>query len=75
MDYSAGLDVLVKETSVCIVDDAGRIVRIMRGAGRQVGFVVTCRHQPSAPLGPVVPQQRIHALQQTVSFIRSPRRR
>jgi hypothetical protein len=27
MDYSAGLDVLVKETSVCIVDDAGRIVR------------------------------------------------
>ena len=27
MDYSAGLDVLVKETSVCIVDNAGRIVR------------------------------------------------
>src|SRR5579872_5598117 len=27
MDYFAGLDVSVKETSVCIVDDAGRIVR------------------------------------------------
>ena len=25
MDYFAGLDVSVKETSVCIVDDAGRI--------------------------------------------------
>ncbi len=27
MDHFAGLDVSVKETSVCIVDDAGRIVR------------------------------------------------
>src|ERR1700723_3133329 len=27
MDYFAGLDVSVKETSVCIVDDSGRIVR------------------------------------------------
>ena len=27
MDHSAGLDVSVKETSVCIVDDTGRIVR------------------------------------------------
>jgi hypothetical protein len=27
MDYFAGLDVSVKETSVCIVDDTGRIVR------------------------------------------------
>ena len=26
MEYFAGLDVSVKETSVCIVDDAGRIV-------------------------------------------------
>ena len=28
MSYFAGLDVSVKETSVCIVDDAGKIVRI-----------------------------------------------
>ena len=27
MDYFAGLDVSVKETSVCIVDNTGRIVR------------------------------------------------
>src|ERR1700745_1137967 len=32
MDYFAGLDVSVKETSVCIVDDAGRIVREARVA-------------------------------------------
>ena len=27
MDYFAGLDVSVKDTSVCIVDDTGRIIR------------------------------------------------
>src|SRR5256884_900693 len=32
MDYFAGLDVSVKETSVCIVDDAGKIVREVRVA-------------------------------------------
>ena len=30
MNYFAGLDVSVKETSVCIVDDAGKIVREAR---------------------------------------------
>jgi transposase len=30
MDYFAGLDVSAKETSVCIVDDAGKIVREAR---------------------------------------------
>jgi transposase len=30
MAYFAGLDVSVKETSVCIVDDAGKIVREAR---------------------------------------------
>jgi len=32
MDHSAGLDVAVKETSVCIVDDTGRIVREVKVA-------------------------------------------
>jgi transposase len=32
MDNFAGLDVSVKETSVCIVDDAGRIVREVKVA-------------------------------------------
>jgi transposase len=27
MEHFAGLDVLVKDTSVCIVDDTGKIVR------------------------------------------------
>jgi hypothetical protein len=32
MNYFAGLDVSVKETSICIVDDAGNIVREARVA-------------------------------------------
>jgi hypothetical protein len=30
MDHFAGLDVSVKETSICIVDDTGRIVALAR---------------------------------------------
>ena len=32
MEYFAGLDVSVKETSVCIIDDTGRIVREVKVA-------------------------------------------
>ena len=32
MDYFAGLDVSVKETSVCIVDDMGKIIREVKVA-------------------------------------------
>jgi transposase len=32
MDYFAGLDVSVKDTSICIVDDAGKIVREVKVA-------------------------------------------
>jgi transposase len=32
MDHFAGLDVSVKDTSVCIVDDAGRIIREVKVA-------------------------------------------
>ena len=34
MDDFAGLDVSVKETSVCIVDDMGKIVREAEGCER-----------------------------------------
>ena len=34
MDHFAGLDVSVKETSLCIVDDAGRIAREVKVAQR-----------------------------------------
>jgi transposase len=39
MDYFAGLDVSVKETSVCIVDDAGKIVREARVASEPEAFL------------------------------------
>jgi transposase len=32
MDHFAGLDVSVKETSICIVDDTGRIVKEVKTA-------------------------------------------
>src|SRR6202162_6412062 len=32
MDHFAGLDVSVKETSICVVDDTGRIVREVKVA-------------------------------------------
>jgi transposase len=35
MDYFAGLDVSVKETSVCIVDDTGKIVREVKVASER----------------------------------------
>ena len=44
MAYFAGLDVSVKETSVCIVDDAGKIVREARVA---VNLTLCCRCSPS----------------------------
>ena len=36
MDNFAGLDVSVKETSVCIVDETGKIVREVRVASEPV---------------------------------------
>jgi len=35
MDHFAGLDVSVKATSVCIVDDVGKIVREVKVASRK----------------------------------------
>ncbi len=37
MDHFAGLDVSVKDTSVCIVDDTGRIVREVKVASEPEG--------------------------------------
>jgi transposase len=39
MDHFAGLDVSVKETSVCIVDDAGKIVREIKVASEPAGLL------------------------------------
>jgi transposase len=39
MDHFAGLDVSVKETSVCIVDDAGKIVREVKVASEPAALL------------------------------------
>ncbi len=44
MDHFAGLDVSVKDTSVCIVDDTGKIVREVKVASEPTAF--------ACPLGP-----------------------
>ena len=48
MDYFAGLDVSVKQTSICIVDDAGKIVREVKVAS---GTSLTALEQPSRATG------------------------
>ena len=39
MDHFAGLDVSVKETSICIVDDTGRIVKEVKVASEPEGLL------------------------------------
>ena len=44
MDHFAGLDVSVKETSVCIVDDTGRIVREVKVASEPEALLQVLRN-------------------------------
>jgi transposase len=44
MDYFAGLDVSVKETSVCIVDDTGRIVREVKVASEPEALLAVLKN-------------------------------
>ena len=44
MDHFAGLDVSVKETSVCIVDDTGRIVREVKVASEPEALLPVLRN-------------------------------
>jgi hypothetical protein len=48
MSYFAGLDVSVKETSVCIVDDAGKIIP---DQGRPYRRTLQYRHREPSPRG------------------------
>ena len=41
MDHFSGLDVSVKETSVCIVDDTGKIVREVKVASEPEALLVS----------------------------------
>ena len=44
MNYFAGLDVSVKETSVCIVDDTGRIVREVKVASEPEALLAVLKN-------------------------------
>ena len=48
MGHFAGLDVSVKETSICIVDDTGRIVREVKVASKSEALlpVLTIKTKP-----------------------------
>jgi len=50
MDYFAGLDVSVKETSVCIVDDTGKIVREVKVASEPNALLAVLKN-PAYLLG------------------------
>ena len=44
MDHFAGLDVSVKETSVCIVDDTGKIVREVKVASEPKALLAALKN-------------------------------
>ena len=47
MDHFAGLDVSVKETSVCIVDDTGKIVREVKVASEPTALLAVLKPRAS----------------------------
>ena len=47
MDHFAGLDVSVKETSVCIVDDTGKIVREVKVASEPEALLAVLSTPPT----------------------------
>ncbi len=49
MDHFAGLDVSVKETSVCIVDDTGKFVREVKVASEPEALLAVLK-KPRLPL-------------------------
>ena len=51
MDHFAGLDVSVKETSVCIVDDTGRIVREVKVASEPEALLPVLTTTPTTSSG------------------------
>ena len=51
MEHFAGLDVSVKETSVCIVDDTGKIVREVKVASEPEALLAVLKTPPTASSG------------------------
>ena len=50
MEYFAGLDVSVKDTSVCIVDDTGRIVREVKVASEPAALLAVLTNPAYRPV-------------------------
>ena len=51
MEHSAGLDVSVKETSVCIVDETGKIVREVKVASEPDALLAVLKTPRTASNG------------------------
>ena len=51
MDHFGGLDVSVKETSICIVDDTGRIVKEVKVASEPAALLKVLGNPPTASNG------------------------
>jgi hypothetical protein len=51
MDHFAGLDVSVKETSVCIVDETGKIVREVKVTSEPEALLSVLKNPPTASNG------------------------
>jgi hypothetical protein len=51
MDHFGGLDVSVKETSICIVDDTGRIVKEVKVASEPAALLKVLGNPPTASSG------------------------
>jgi hypothetical protein len=51
MDHFAGLDVSVKETSVCIVNDTGKVVREVKVASEPEALLAVLKNPPITSSG------------------------
>ena len=58
MDHFAGLDVSVKETSVCIVDDTGKLVREVKVASEPEALLSVLKSPAYRPTSAVLQRQR-----------------
>jgi hypothetical protein len=74
MDHFAGLDVSVKETSVCVVDDVGKIRRVIGIAGWKIAIrrgIAGCCARATSGHAAAPPSAAMNSRR----FTRSPRRR
>ena len=71
MEHFAGLDVSVKDTSVCIVDDTGKIVREVKVASEPEALLAVLKnpgHQAVRPRCPLSAKTCREQVQQTAAL-------